>query len=313
MSLKLFVQGRRIPFFNTQLNFNLEQLAHTFEVSIEPMAITEPLSVEFTLSDLRIFKGSIDKVSSETQSQQYSMSLSGRSVSANMIDSTITMDARYGQTLDKLMNDIVKRFGLTVRNDMTANVLTPIDEFQINGESPLDNFAQLAKEQGCLIVERDGVLVLEKPAQGLVQGFYLELGKNIEGLSASRDFTKQFREVEVRGQWSEAHAVATNPAINSHRQCIIIADQLQDKAACLARANYEHDFGIAKSLEVSTTIPGLHSKLTGDAINRVISVTDEKQGIKEAMLIKSVSLSASDSSAQTSLTLCRPFAQVSHV
>ncbi len=76
------------------------------------MMITKPLPVEFRLNNKRIFVGTIDGVSSNTASSEYAMSLSGRSLSANMIDSKITMDALYDHTLDTLLNAVVRDFGL---------------------------------------------------------------------------------------------------------------------------------------------------------------------------------------------------------
>lgn len=311
--LTLFINGQRIPFLSADVSFSIEQLAHTFTCSIAPMVITKPLPVEFKLNDKRVFIGSIDTASSNTASSEFAMSLSGRSLSANMIDSKITMDAVYDQTLDALIGSVAGDFGLTVTSLVDTSALGAIEEFQINAESPVDNFSQLAKEQGVILIERNGVLTIENPAHAALQRVRLEVGKNIESITIDRNFTKQFYHIEVQGQWNDAHAVVTYAPANTQRKMVIVSDQLQSAASCKARAEYERDLAIAQGLTVSTSIPGLFNELTGDAINRIIPVIDAHQKFNEQMLIKSLTLSVNDSSSETKIELFRPFEEKADV
>lgn len=311
--LTLFINAQRIPFLSADVSFSIEQLAHTFTCSIAPMVIIKPLPVEFKLNDKRIFIGSIDTASSNTASSEFAMSLSGRSLSANMIDSKITMDAVYDQTLDALIASVASDFGLTVTSLVDTSALGVIEEFQINAESPVDNFSQLTKEQGVILIERNGVLTIEKPAHVTLQRVRLEVGKNIKSITIDRNFTKQFYHIEVQGQWNDAHAVVTYAPANTQRKMVIVSDQLQSAASCKARAEYERDLAIAQGLTVSTSIPGLFDELTGDAINRIIPVIDAHQKFNEQMLIKSLTLSVNDSSSETKIELFRPFEEKADV
>ena len=305
--LTLFIDNKPTLFFNADLKYSIEQLAHEFSCSIPAMVIDKPLPVEFKLGGERIFIGAIDKATSTTTGSEHSMSISGRSKSANMIDSRITMDAEYGQRLDDLLRTIAKDFGLGVNSLVDSDKLKPISEFQINGESPVDNFAQLIKEQGFVLVERNGVLTIESPAHGVVRGVALEVGKNIEELVIDRNFAEQFYHIEVQGQWDDANAVVTYAPANTQRKIVILSDQLQSAEACQSRAEYERDLAIAKGLSASTSIADLFIELTGRAINRSIRVTDKKQNFSEMLLIKALSLSVSESSAATKIELFRPF------
>ncbi len=311
--LILLINGRQAPFLSADINFSIEQLAHTFNCTIAPMMITKPLPVEFRLNNKRIFVGTIDGVSSNTASSEYAMSLSGRSLSANMIDSKITMDALYDHTLDTLLNAVVRDFGLTVNSLIDASALESIEEFQINAESRVDNFAQLAKEQGVMLIERNGVLTIENPAHAALQGVRLEVGKNIESITINRNFTKQFYHIEVQGQWDDAHAIVTYAPANTQRKTVIVSDQLQSAASCQARAEYERDLAIAQGLTVSTSLPGLFPELCGNAINRTINVVDAHQQFNEQMLIKSLTLSVDDSSSKTDIELFKPFKERDNV
>lgn len=308
--LTLLIDKKPMVFLSAELNYDIEQLAHTFRCSIEPMTITRPLPVEFKLGDKRIFSGAIDTASTSTQTSSNSMEISGRSKSANMIDSRITMDAQYGQTLETLLRSVAKEFGL----DVTSLVETQIvEEFQINAESPVDNLAQLVKEQGFILMERDGVLALEKPAHAAINTHTLEVGLNIESLNLERNFTNQFYHIEVQGQWDDAHAVVTYAPANTTRKTVFVCDQLQSTEACQSRAVYERSLAIAKGLNASASIDNLIYELTGNAINRTIRVSDTYQRFNETLLIKSIALSVDDSAVKTSLTLFRPFTEKANV
>lgn len=311
--LTLFINKQQVLFFSADLTFSMEQLAHQFSCSIPKMVIESPLPVEFELDGKRIFTGSIDTASTSTSTSEYSMNISGRSKSANMIDSRITMDAEYGQKLDTLLLSIAKDFGLSVNSLVDTAELKPIDEFQINGESPIDNFAQLVKEQGLILIERNGVLTIETPAHAVINGVALEVGNNIEQLSIDRNFAQQFYHIEVQGQWDDAKAIVTYAPANTQRKTVFISDQLQTAEACQSRANYERDLAIAKGLTASTSIADLFIELTGCAINRTIRVIDNEQKFNEMLLIKGLSLSVNESSAVTKIELFRPFEEKTNV
>lgn len=308
--LTLLIDKKPVVFLSAELTYDIEQLAHTFRCTIEPIVVTRPLPVEFKLDGKRIFSGAIDNAATSTQTSSYSMDISGRSKSANMIDSRITMDAQYGQSLEVLLRSIAKDFGLTVNSLVTTKL---VEEFQINAESPVDNLSQLIKEQGFILVERDGVLTIENPAHAAVNGASLEVGINISALNLERNFTNQFYHIEVQGQWDDAHAAITYAPANTMRKTVFVCDQLQSAEACQSRAQYERSLAIAKGLNASVSIDDVMDVFTGSAINRTIRVIDQYQSFNETLLIKSVSISVDDSSAKTSLTLFRPFAEKSHV
>lgn len=301
----LLINGNLVPFYSATLNYSVEQLAHTFSADIPPMSITSPLPVEFRLDDVSILIGQIDDTNSSTESSAHKISITGRSKSANMIDSRITMDALYDQNVAKLLASIAKPFGLSVQS--RVGTMPVIPEFQINAESPVDNIAQIIREQGYMLIERNGVLTIENTAHETVQGVGLQVGKNIESLGIKRTFNKQFYHTEVQGAWDGSYAVISNPNINKQRVMVIICDQLQNVEACLSRAKYERDLAIAESLTASSTIANVFQELAIDGLNRVIRVMDESQGFNEMLVIKALSLEVSETSASTSIELFRPF------
>ncbi|MFN1617358.1 phage tail protein [Vibrio rotiferianus] len=301
----LLINGNLVPFYSASLNYSVEQLAHTFSADIPPMSITSPLPVEFRLDDKPILIGQIDNTDSSTESSAHKLTITGRSRSANMIDSRITMDALYNQNVAKLLANIAKPFGLSVQSWIGAMPL--VDEFQITAESPVDSIAQIIREQGYMLIERNGVLTIEHTAHATIQGIGLQVGKNIENLGIKRTFNKQFYHTEVQGAWDDSYAVITNPNVNKQRVMVIICDQLQNAKACFSRARYERDLAIAESLTATSTIADVFQELAIDGLNRVIRVMDEQQGFNEMLVIKALSLSVSESSASTSIELFRPF------
>ncbi|WP_418114378.1 phage tail protein [Vibrio scophthalmi] len=308
--LVMHINGHPVPFYQADLNYSVDQLAHTFDCTIPPMVIESPLPVAFYLGDKLILTGQIDKASSATATSSTSLKITGRSKSANMIDSRITMDALYDQNVEKLLRSLAKPFGLGVKSLVGA--MPVIDEFQINAESPVENVAQIIREQGFMLIERNGVLTIENTAHTTVKGIALEVGNNIDSLDIERTFNEQFHHIEVQGAWDDAHAVVTMPAISQSRTMVIICDQLQKAQACLSRAEYERDLSIAKSLTASSTIADLFHELAIDGLNRVIQVIDNKQSLNEMLVIKALGLSVSESSQSTKITLSRPFKEQSY-
>ncbi|MER2495749.1 phage tail protein [Vibrio neptunius] len=303
--LTMHIDGQPHTFYQANLNYSTEQLAHTFNCSIEPMNIDRPLSVEFFLNDQSIFIGQIDEAESETGASEFTMPIAGRSKSANMIDSRITMDALYNLDVEALLRKLAKPFGLGVKSLVQG--MPKIEEFQINAESPVENVAQLIREQGYMLIERNGVLTIENTAHATIDNVGLEAGNNINSLSIKRTFNKQFHTIEVQGQWDDASAQLTNPNIERSRTMVITSDQLQSSAACLSRAKYERNLAIAESLTASTSVAELFPQLAIDGLNRVIRVIDKQQSFSEMLVIKSLGLSVSESAASTSVELIRPF------
>lgn len=301
----LLINGNLVPFYSASLNYSVEQLAHTFSADIPPMSIPSPLPVEFRLDDKPILIGQIDDTDSSTESSAHKLTITGRSRSANMIDSRITMDALYNQNVAKLLTNLSKPFGLSVQSQVGAMPL--IDEFQITAESPVENIAQIIREQGYMLIERNGVLTIEHTAHATIQGIGLQVGKNIESLSIKRSFNKQFHHTEVQGAWDDSYAVITNPNVNKQRVMVIICDQLQNAETCLSRAKYERDLAIAESLTATSTIAGVFPALAIHGLNRVIRVMDEQQSFNEMLVIKALGLEVSESSASTVIELFRPF------
>ncbi|EDL52604.1 putative phage tail protein [Vibrio mediterranei AK1] len=309
--LTIHIDGKPRTFYQANLNYSIEQLAHTFNCSIEPMDIERPLPVEFFLNDRSILVGQIDDTDSDTDSSSQAISIVGRSKSANMIDSRITMDAFYNLNVEDLLRAVAKPFGLRVRSLVKG--MPEIKEFQINAESPVENVAQLIREQGFMLIERNGVLTIENTAHQIINNIGLETGNNIEKLNIKRSFNKQFHTIDVQGQWDDSSAQITNPNVDSSRTMVITCDQLQTPEACLSRAKYERDLAIAQSLTASTSIADVFPQLAIDGLNRVIRVNDKEQNFSEMLVIKSLGLSVSESSATTSVELFRPFKEQSHV
>lgn len=304
--LTMKINGKMVAFFSATLTFSIEQLAHTFDVTIAPASIKAPLQVAFYLDEEAVFVGQIDGTEEQVSGNQDVLRIFGRSKSANMIDSRIKMDAVYVQRLDSLLKLIAGQFELSVKNHFQGS-LPEIFEFQINAESPLANLSQVAKQQRLTLIEQLGTVVIESPGQFAVQNMRLEEGVNLSSFSIKRNWSHQYHHYEVQGAWAGEEAIVTYLPANQARKLIVIADKLQDAASCKSRAEYERDLAIAKSLTVSATVPGLHKELTGASINKIVQVVSKRRNFRESLLIKSVSMSVTDKEQNTQIELFRPF------
>lgn len=304
-NLTMHINDNNVHYSQASLVFSIEQLAHTFSATIHNIDISEPLPVQFKLDGEMIFNGQIDSAGDDVNSSSNQVKVSGRSLSANLIDSRIKLDAIYNQRFDQLLKIVVSQFGLSVRDDVGG--LAEIPEFQINAESALDNLAQIAKQQNLMLIEENAVIVIQRPGQHNEQKTVLEVGVNVETLNVIRNFKDQFHKYEIQGAWDEAQGTAIDSSVNSSRIKVIIADKLQDEKSCNSRAEYEKNLAIAKGLHATVSLPGLHKALTGSAINKTIKVKDNKKTFDETLLIKNISISVNDKSEKTSVELFRDF------
>jgi prophage tail gpP-like protein len=303
--LTLYINNQRVLFTQASVTFSFEQLAHSFSATIPALNVTQPLPVVFKLDGKPLFNGQIDSAGDDVNSSSDKTVITGRSLSANIIDSRIKLDAIYNQRFDQLLNIIVSPFGLNVRSDTTQ--LPEIPEFQINAESPVANLAQIAKQQNLMLIERNGDIVIQQPGQHHEQNIVLAVGHNVQSLSIKRSFQNQFYRYEIQGAWDDAFAVVNDETVNTCRTKVIIADKLQNAESCKTRALYEKNLAIAKGLHATATLPGLHPLLTGETINKTISVKNSKKQFNETLLVKSISLSVNDKSENTTVELFRPF------
>lgn len=302
--LTLLINDNIIAFSKASISFSVESLAHSFSATLDNVNITEPLPIKFALDGELIFNGQIDGIADDVSGTSDQIVITGRSLSANLIDSRIKLNALYNQKLDQLLEVVVTPFGLTVSSD--TDTLPLIPEFQINAESPVDNLAQIAKQQNLMLIERNGEIVIQEPGQQHEQNITLEVGKNIENLSTNRNFQDQFYHYEIQGAYDEAEAIELDESIHSSRIKVIIADKLHSVESCKTRALYEKNLAIAKGLYATASMPGLHSLLTGKSINKTLLVKNERKAFSEVLLIKSISISVDDKSENTSVELFRP-------
>lgn len=303
--LTLYINDQAVPYSNANVSFSIEQLAHSFSATIPECTITQALPVKFKLDGKQIFIGQIDGAGDDVNSSIDKTVITGRSLSANLIDSRIKMDAIYNQRFDQLLRRIVEPFGLSVRSEVEH--LPEVPEFQINAESPLANLAQVAKQQNLMLIERNGEIVIQQPGQHHEQNIVLAVGHNVENLSIKRNFKEQFYRYEIQGAWDDAFAVVNDKTVNACRLKVIIADKLQNAESCKTRALYEKNLAIAKGLHASATLPGLYTLLTGQTINKTLIVKNSQKKFNETLLVKSISLTVNDKSENTTVELFRPF------
>ncbi|BBN59309.1 phage baseplate assembly protein [Hydrogenovibrio marinus] len=303
--LNLFINNELVKHTSLSVTFSIEQLAHTFAATIKKMKVKQPLPIEIKLDNTTIFKGQIDERDRSIDTSANKMSISGRSLSANLIDSRIKINAIYTQNLLQILKQIVPKFGLGAKSDVTKLPLVP--EFQLNAESPIPGLSQIAKQQKLMLIERDGNLVIQQPGQFKVTNLKLTEGINLKTINVKESFVDLFYHYEVQGAWDESYAVVKYAGANTCREKIIISDKLQNQESCKLRAEYERDLAIAKGLHVSGTIPGLHSNMTGEELNKLIQVDIPSDEINEQLLIKTITLSETGTTRNTQIEFMRPF------
>ena len=304
--ITLLLDGKKHHFSSLNLTYSIEQLANSFSCILPYYPINNPLTVEIKYKTETIFRGQLDSCVDSVSNGKDTINITGRSKSANLIDSTTKLDAIYDQPFDKLLSIVVEEFGLSVENKV-KQPLNNIPEFQINAESPLSNLNQLAKQQNLMLLEQNNTIIIERPGQFKVTNLSLEEGNNISSLQITKNWAEQYYHYEIQSAWDESKAIVTYSPINKSRKKIIISDKQHDQASCELRAEYEKNLAIAKGLLISCTIPGIHQSLLNQSINKTIKVKSKRRNLNEDLLIKTIELSIEPEKQETKLQLFRAF------
>ncbi|GLK85681.1 phage baseplate assembly protein [Ancylobacter defluvii] len=169
-------------------------------------AVVLGLTAELRIDGETVLKGWVDTVSPRVSDGEASVSISGSDKARDLIDGAATVDGPSefkGKTVDKVIEEIVKPYGMTVRTEV--DVGAPFDRYVLDcGETALSAIEKGLRQRGVLATS-DGVgaIVLTKTGARRAPA-PLRMPGNI--ISASGEFSVEQRhsEYRVKGQAEKA-------------------------------------------------------------------------------------------------------------
>jgi prophage tail gpP-like protein len=183
------------------------------------MAVSKTDHADSYQPKVLMLTGYIDSVSNRMDATNHTITVTGRSKCADLVDCSAEFGAiakpgdsrgagiptltQTNKTVKSLADELCSPYGITVTLASTQPVVT-IKQFDVNiGETAYAIIERIARSQNLLVMDdANGNLVLADVATDGAQspGSGFELGKNIQSLAVTTDFSQRFSIINVFDQ-----------------------------------------------------------------------------------------------------------------
>lgn len=238
---KITIGTQRVIAESLSITKTIDSICDTFNFTLPNTEINHHEQVKILISETPILVGYINKKSHARPANNNTLSVSGRSISQDIIDSRITFSAA-DKTLAELCTTLFKKFN---QNFTTKKITLPVKNFTITAESAFEALNQIAKQQDLLFIENaDGSVALIKPAD--VDNSHYHLNEtNLSNFRMDEDTSKSFATTTVKTNPTKdnlnpehnnyTHSETTK-GVRSTRVQEVINDKLTNQQACQDRA-----------------------------------------------------------------------------
>ncbi len=328
--IELIVDGRAFGgWTDASVSVGIDSLASSFTLELtlrDPGALdvaTWPIKAgalcQIRIGGETVISGYLDRLESSLGAESHTISASGRSKAADLIDcSAVHSPASWSnKKLEAIATDLAAPFGLSVT--AKADTGAPFKSFAVQqGESIFECIERMLKMRGLLAVSTpDGnvEIISPKPVGSAVT---IREGEHIEALSGRHDVSQRFSKYLVKGQAagdddhngkavSQVKAEASDPGVARARTLIIIAEDQATTSSLQARAKWEATVRAAQSQGAEVTLPGWHDP-NGKLIQcmSLWNLIAPSAWIDAQMMAASVTYTISDGGSRTVLSLVHP-------
>lgn len=322
-----FVNGSIFEGWKTvSLSSELNSIADSFSLNIadrwrpnqEAFGLKIGDEIKIYVGKVLLITGYIDDLALDLQAQNRSISISGRSKTGDLVDSSHTGKNEFkAQTILGIINKVVSPFGISASLE-NASEGGPFDKFTVRqGETAFEIIDRLARQRALIVLPTsDGNFILTK--KGNVRASTeLRAGVNILSGSANYSNKDRFQKYIVKGQTpgtkgtatqaAQVKGIATDAGISRFRELIVMGENSLDNAGALDRAKYEANIRAARSVEVNVSVQGwFQNDGTIWKPNTIVYADIGFLGFKSEALIKTVTLTKEEGGTRTDLTLIRP-------
>lgn len=263
---------------------SIESLCGSFSVEIYPKKdedigkIAPNVTTDVLIGGKQVLRGIVDNVSSSVNDRGTSTTISGRSLTADIVDcSAMNLPGKWKETnLLSLSKALLKPFKIEVVSEVSDYVSFP---FKLqSGESPFEALNRANEFQGALLLSDPvGRFVITKPGN-VAASDSIRYGYNVVSLDLVVDYSNRFSAYTVKGQkrvknssgWGSDREVnfeasASDPVISSqrYRPKLFIAEAQATETQAQNRADLEASVRAAKSMELRVVVSGWEQKIGG--------------------------------------------------
>lgn len=309
-----------------RIRLSLDQIADSFDLTLterwadsgQVRPVTPGEACTVSVGGETVVTGYLDEVLPDYDATSHTITASGRSKAADLIDCS-GRDQRFdGQTLVQIARTLAAPYGIEVVDTVGAS--RPFREFALeDGQTIAEALERAAQIRGARIVsDAEGRLVIAHAVQREIRT-PLALGGNIRKGSGSFSDRDRFNTYIVEGQtpgtddWSGEDAAgpsarATDPRIRSPRTTLIVSDTPANPADCRERAELEARMRWAKGRGVTYTVGTWRHEQGVWRPGDLVPVRDAYLGLDERLLISDVQLIESEQGRSAELRVAPPAA-----
>lgn len=259
MSVSIIIGTTEILTEEISIAKTIDSLCDSFTLRLPNIKLDVHAKVSIKINNTNAMSGYINKIN---HAQPNTLSLAGRSLSQDIIDSRITY-VTHNKTLAELATDLFSKFN----QPFTTKVKTQsVKDFSIVAESAFEALNQLAKQQNLLFIENvNGSVTLVKPAD--VDNSHIHLNaRNLSDFQISEDLSKFFHTTKVKtnpnaenldyATHNNYHYKLLFDKVRATRIQEVVADKLTNHQACEDRANELTNLAFAQGITASGTSMG---------------------------------------------------------
>jgi len=313
-------------FKNVSITRNLMNLTGSFSIVITDKWKISNSNFEIKAGDrihchigkAAVFEGYVDRFSISISADTRNITIEGRDKTADLIDCSHQGSSEFNNLkIDEIAKQLCDPFGLKVLNPYGVDVGSAFEKFTVKqGETVFDAISRAAKQkQLILLTSTHGNLILDKRAKRRAVTNLVE-GINVKVTGATFDESQRFSQYVVKGQQpgllgsaidaTQNKGTAIDAGVRRFRPKTIISEQSVDNDGAKKRAEFEAQLGVARSFSCSVSVVDWR-EANGDLwdVNKLVNLKAESIGIREDLLIRSVSYKLNDQGRSVTLDLIR--------
>ena len=306
---------------------SLENASASFQLSVterfpgqrQPLRIVPGDACQVRIDEDLVITGYVDQVNPSHDASSHSISVSGRSKTADLIDCAVRPPwaSIYNQTILQIADRLAQPFGVDIVDNLKGKT-EPLSQFDMNpGDTVFSTIAKLASLKACLVTDDEKGRLLLTRAGSAKASTPLRSGPGGNILSGSGTFeqSSRFRSYIVIGQGkgddqnfgsavSEILAEAQDLGVKRNRATVIRAEGTVDLQKAQDRARWEASARVGKSATLTLNVQGWRQE-NGDLwkVNHLAYVKDDLLTVDGEFLISAVNYVLGASGTIATLTL----------
>ena len=310
---------------NLTISKSLDQLSNAFSFQLpqsfqqrgSEFKLGPGVKVSVFVNNERVMTGRIDKTSISLSSDQKQVTVSGRSLNADLVDCTVEGAKEYRNIDFKtFVSQLISPFGIQAFYSVEPKL---IDKIGVKpGDTVFEVLDKVARLQGFFwISTRAGNIRLTRAGRGRATTRIIEDVNFLSG-SVELDDSQRFQTYTVLGQTvgtdnypgvnaAKGKGTASDSQIKRYRPLTMIAEGNVDNDIAQTRAQWEATTRIARAIKVNIVVQGWQQQdnsLWG--LNQLINISSPTLGIEGDFLSTSIAQTrTNDSGTLTTIGMTR--------